>query len=328
MSAIVPENPSPPTETIDRDCPCITCGYNLRTSAFTARCPECATPATATFRAYADRLAGADRKWLRATTNGILWLALAMLLPALFVLLPFPGRSYNTWLTENRLQLGITLIPAIMAIAGCWRLGSAPQRPRPVHDQPKTRWALRVTALAWLVPLLVIAGPFERNLPPYTGYSDGPGVLIFFIAWCGIPATLLAYRRLGYLARHIPSDALRYQCNVVGSQFPLAVLAIMAFLRRYNGELPDAVGYAMTAPLPAAGIPWPLVQAAPKLGYVRWIDLPVDAGELLMTWSILVHVAAPLLMIQFVIALVRVRRADRDLPGYCRERLVALEPSP
>src|SRR5882757_5920956 len=99
--------PAPPL--IDRDCPCVGCRYNLRTSPLDARCPECAKPVLETPRGHAQRLAGADRRWLRAITSGILWLILAFLIPALFLVVPFPREPLMTWMTVNCQSLIIVL---------------------------------------------------------------------------------------------------------------------------------------------------------------------------------------------------------------------------
>src|SRR5688572_30483180 len=112
-------------ETIERDCPCVSCGYNLRTLWVGAGCPECGMAAGDSMRAHARKLAGADRRWLRAVTNGVLWLVLAMVAPAVFVFLVMPEEDYGRWWTGARLRLLIVLMPAVFAIVGCWRLGSA-----------------------------------------------------------------------------------------------------------------------------------------------------------------------------------------------------------
>jgi hypothetical protein len=57
---------------------------------------------------------------------------------------------------------------------------------------------------------LFIAGPLLNRV------SESQR-LFELIAWSGLPATLLFFRRLKYLARRIPSNWLLQQCNVIGS---------------------------------------------------------------------------------------------------------------
>src|SRR5687767_13428662 len=113
--------PSPAHDLIPRDLPCITCGYNLRTQPTTARCPECDTPATQTFEAYAARLAGADRRWLRKLTSAAAWLTLSMLIPATFAFVRLPEfKDHGKWLTDDRQALALVMLPYACALAACW----------------------------------------------------------------------------------------------------------------------------------------------------------------------------------------------------------------
>jgi hypothetical protein len=330
MSSIS-SSPVTGTRTIDRDVPCGVCGYNLRTRAADGVCSECGTPVSRTLRDYAARLAGADRRWLRHVTNGTLWLAAAMLFPCIFVAVSFPQDPRGAWMTVDRQQLAIVLIPAAFAAVGCWLLGAAPRRPGSGpdgDDQSFTRWALRVSTVAWFIPLLIVAGDFGRRQPkPYFPYGDiyerqdrfRP--LILTLTWSGLVATGLAFRRLKYVAVRIPSQALLHQCNVIGSQWPLVIVVVASFMAERSDRLNQAFGYAVHAPLPGAGLPWPLVFHAPELQWIRWGDLAPHADSVLIGWVLAVSVGAVALVAQFAVALVRVRRADSGLPAYCGQLL-------
>jgi len=57
----------PDGHVIDTDLCCVSCGYNLRTLAPNAICPECAFPVR---QSIMDRH-GADLKWLRSIHRGL-----------------------------------------------------------------------------------------------------------------------------------------------------------------------------------------------------------------------------------------------------------------
>ena len=319
------------TQVIDRDCLCSTCHYNLRTCSPAGRCPECATPVLDSLRAHAQSVVVTDPRWLRALTNGLLWLILAMLFPCLFLVVPISERSLGSWLTFNRLRLTLVMIPAILAIAACWRMGAAA---RPIYrgdgddndDQPVTRWLLRCIALVWLLPLFIIAGPFDNpdfDRQPYE-------LLLLLLGWTSLIATLLFFRRLKYVARKIRSRSLLVQCNIIGSQWPVAtvLLAITMGSRISFQYEPSALVYAAVTPLPAAGLPWLLVENAERLRWLNWNYLQNSPEVLLQAWPVLFQIATFILAVEFLIILIRVRRrhlSDRDLPAYCRDLVQKFE---
>jgi hypothetical protein len=316
---------TPVDRVIDRDCPCARCGYNLRTRPASGRCPECTTAARVTFQAHATRLGGADRRWLRATTNGVLWLILAMVFPVTwFWFDELPRKGLGRWMTFDGLQLAILIAPAAFAAIACWRLAARERRPAPPDergDQPATRWALRVLSFVWFVPLLFVAGPFYDPRP----YYDRPNQrLILLLSWSAVPSTLLLFRRLKYVVRRLPSRFLLAQCNAIGSQLPLAFLLITlsgAAAYRYEN---DAARYAMSTPIPAAGLPWVIVGTAKDIWMYYERELRPDAAFIAITFVVALTVANLILMIELVVVLIRARRADADLPAYCREQLAAL----
>jgi hypothetical protein len=326
MPAAPPDLAAPAPLIIERDCPCIGCRYNLRTSPLDARCPECAKPVLETLRGHADRLAGADRRWLRAITNGIIWLILAYIVPVLFLVAPIPNEPLTTWMTVNCQSLVIVLTPAIFAIVACWRIGTPrPRRERDGDDQPITCWLLRLTAIAWIVPLPFIAGRFFDEPSRYPRFQIHQQQVLELIAWTGLPATFLMFRRLKYVARHIPSPLLLHQCNVIGSQLPLATLIVATMSHGWGDRTPMAFMYVMDSPFPGAGMPWLIVTKLSDLDWLQWNQLQINAEFLLGAWAVLCTLGAFALAVQFLIALIAVRRADADLPADCRRLLLAVE---
>lgn len=308
---------------IERSCPCVTCGYDLRTREVGTSCPECDTPARFTFVHQANLLAGADRGSLRALTSGVVWLALALIWPAVFVFVPLPEAGSQGWWSGNRKQLAVVLPPAIFALIGCWRLG-ARVRPAAVpedDDQPVTRWALRAMAVAWFVPLLETAGPWATVERERSWYDP----LVRVACWIGVPATFLVYRRLKFVARRVPSKVLAAQCGLVGSQLPLASILVVMFLWNHGERDKEAFAYAVSAPLPGVGAPWPIVARADQLEWVRWEYLLSEPEHFTVLWPVLFSLWALVLMVEFAVVLVRVRRRGGELAAYCREVLAARE---
>jgi hypothetical protein len=287
-------------------------------------------------RTHAQSVAATDPRWLRAITNGLLWLILAMLFPWLFLVVGVPERSLGSWLTFDRVRLAVFLTPAVLAIAASWRMGTAP---RGVYrsaedDQPVTRWLVRGFALVWLLPLCIIAGPF--NDPPVRLQSYE--LLLLLLGWSSLITTLLFFRRLKYVARQIKSRLLGLQCDVIGSQWPVAtvLLAIVLGHEFISGRYafwhePDALVYAATTPLPAAGLPWLLVVNADRLGWLNWNYVEDNPKIILKAWPTFIHVATFILVVEFLMTLIRIRRrrlSYGDLPTYSRDLLQKIERDP
>ena len=149
--------------------------------------------------------------------------------------------------------------------------------------------------------------------------------MLVILSWSGLLATILLFRRLKHVARRIPSRALLHQCNIIGSQLPIAALLIASW-DRYN-RAPEAIGYAVLTPLPGPGLPWPVALSANRLEGPDWdwnyLFRQLESEFLLGAWAIITLVLA----IQFSIALIRVRRADHELTTYSRELLSSQSPS-
>jgi hypothetical protein len=313
-------SPKPAQSPIDRDCPCVRCGYNLRTLPTDASCPECDTPVAITFRARADELAGADRRWLRAMTDGALWLFLSLAIPAVFIFVPFPQIDRSNWLGRGRLLLTVALTQAIFALAACWRLATKEKDPpAPDDDQPMTRRVLRLAAVIWIILLTVIVGRSQQIMP---AHPTEHRLLLLILSGIAIVSTLLVFRRLKYVARRLPSKALLHQCNFIGSQSPVAIVLLTLVLNRIGdsfGDGLDSFYYTLQVPVPGAGLPWALYSGSTLIRFVDWTDWDDQPKILLIAWPMLLTLATLLLAVQFLFALVRARRADSGLPAYCRD---------
>jgi hypothetical protein len=99
----------PPTPQVIDDLPCRTCGYNLRTLATDAVCPECATPIAASLGG--ELLRYADPNWLSSIDTGCQWVYVGMF------------TAFFAWFV--RVKLIETFFPPIAAaliMAGTWQL--------------------------------------------------------------------------------------------------------------------------------------------------------------------------------------------------------------
>jgi hypothetical protein len=315
---------APNRPVIDRACPCAACGYDLQSVRVDGRCSECGAAVRETLVAHAGRLAGVDARSLRAVTSGIVWLVLAMAVPAVFAFVRLPDEgTAGGWWSGDRQRLAIVLTPAVFAVAACWRFGT---RLGPFgvsdDDQPVTRWALRLTAVAWLAPLFIVAGWWHRAGP----YRVAPLLsLVPLLTWTGVVATLLLFRRLKHVAGRIPAPVLRWQCAVVGSQLPLTTITLHWVMFREFQSAPDALRYATISPMPGAGIPWPIVVNARDFPWSSWNwELLISNPEAFLTMVMVLPTVCILpVAVQYLVVLLWVRRSDRELPGYCRGLLAA-----
>jgi hypothetical protein len=206
-----------------------------------------------TRRAYARLLWAADPRWVRAVRAGVAWVALAGLVPVVHGV--FGRRTYELggWLTSDRQRLAWALMPAVFAVMGCWRLATRePWRAetglRP--DSLKPRLALRVTAIAWMLPFVLMYGPTFRTFY----YSDEFVWLLIPMHLCVIPATFLFYRRLGRVVARLPSRALRWQVRVLTL---LVTVDVTWFLLVPSLHGPtDLIGVLTGSPVVVVDRPW------------------------------------------------------------------------
>lgn len=129
--------------TIDGDVPCHSCGYNLRTSPLTGKCPECSADVIHSLRT--DSLAFADRKCLARIRLGILLIFAFPLCDLVFSILS------GFLLPPTRVTLMLALwVPIAASVVTCLGICLAVSVERPKDDSVRSIvcWAARVMALA------------------------------------------------------------------------------------------------------------------------------------------------------------------------------------
>jgi hypothetical protein len=286
-----------------------------------------------TFARHAASLAGADRRWLRAMTGGVLWLLLAAVSPWAFALSIdwWPRTDQGAWFTADRQKLLIAIAPAVFALAGCWRLGTARRDP-PVAgdagDQALTRWGLRVLAVGWFVPPLFLAGPFYDGRSEWLRYNSRNEresvVLLVNLAFAALPTAVLAFRRLRAAVGRARARFLPAACGAIGWQLPLVFLLVTDASHRWSERMPDAQRYVVQTPMPAVGPVWLEVDGAEDFREFAWRDV-LETRGMITIYAAAIVLAVPLLLIGVLIALVVARRKGPDLAAYCRERLPEVE---
>lgn len=151
--------PSPDAPTLVAfDLPCVGCGYNLRTLARAALCPECATPVEQSFRAH--DLDAASPAWLRRVRRGYLLLFSAGAVTAFGPLVLAGVFAVFGWRTAPAFARTMAVLNAllvlILTLAGAFDATA----PRPfIRPEPQRAWrraarlglAAGAAALLWLI---------------------------------------------------------------------------------------------------------------------------------------------------------------------------------
>lgn len=137
-------SPEPP-QVLSADVPCIGCGYNLRTLARSAICPECARPVMDSL--HWRNLHLADVRWLARLHRGTALMGVAaVFMTAVLMLVVFNAMFGGTIYIELGLMGGFTLM-TFFWVAGVW-VGMAAE---PVlRTRAGLRWANRLLAAASL----------------------------------------------------------------------------------------------------------------------------------------------------------------------------------
>lgn len=291
MSAL--STPQPPT--VPQDLPCTTCAYNLRTIAESGRCPECGVTVAHTRHDYANRLAASDPYFHRAIRSGLDCIALAVLIPiASALFFPHPNYNLGNWLTPMRQQLALSLAPSIVAIVGCWRIATRepnrPSRSLP-PDAHRANYALRITAICWLIPTVLEYGPYNRTFYWNNDYQ----LLRACLYLCILPATFLFFRRLRHLAERLPSRAIRKQASIL-TWLALASVSLGIFTIRSLHD-PGLIYGLRERPVVAATDPWSLYEIVDRyhhfsfrsLGPRYWVLIVLPAAISLWILALMIH---------------------------------------
>ncbi len=185
------------------DLACAECGYNLRTLAYDANCPECGMSVLVSTRG--DRLSAAPSAWLDVLVHGAWWLRAS-------VVLAFP----------------IVYLGVALSCYGIWVLTIAqPGRVEPSMDRGyrlAARWATAVGSVVVVAmtfgAMILVAATDQRfagnwNMQMNPGFGGGPAGelpmfdMVFLVGHAVYVLGLLStWRYLRVLAERVPDDEL------------------------------------------------------------------------------------------------------------------------
>jgi len=217
--------------TLQRDVPCIKCGYNLRGLPRDRNCPECGTPVTRS--APGDLLSAADPAWLSSVYRGQSRITIAGVL--LLVTVPVViaiDTLFDSFLDTNPpVRRALGLVPWLLCLGllslGIIRVTTRDPRltltEQPVVLRRMTRMATFLTL--WLCIAYNVADPVLQ--PAATAYSTARAIVgwAFFL---GLVATAIAASHyLGRLAERVPDTQLADKTKLTAKRFGILVLVLL-----------------------------------------------------------------------------------------------------
>lgn len=214
-----PETQADRAARIETDLACVECGYNLRTLAHSANCPECGMAVVVSARG--DRLASAPPAWVHALAHGAWWLRAAVIISLPVVYLGVAFSSYGIW---------------VLTIA-------QPGREEPSVDRGyrlASRWltvlgSFTVSAMT-LGGLIAVAATDQRLFGDWNlRLGSGGGVMDSLPAFDAVYLTvhavyvlglLATWRYLSILAQRVPADGLATAWRELGRAWIGSVLLL------------------------------------------------------------------------------------------------------
>lgn len=145
----------PPDKSIDRDLPCLRCGYNLRGLTLRHRCPECGADIRRSVSG--ENLLGCSEPWLRSMAWGLglmLWSVLSYLAVIVGMLL-YPILAYF-----------VAWVSAGLAIAGVFCLTRIDPQAQDEERPYSVRRLLRAAAVVRFACVAVVLLSMLRPTPP------------------------------------------------------------------------------------------------------------------------------------------------------------------
>ena len=223
MTAAAPPPTGPPAPdaaaALQRDVPCIRCGYSLMGHDDAGRCPECGLPAYWTFRAP-QNLAQFPPGWVSAMAWGARLIAIAY--GAVFVV--FIAVSLQL-ISDGHVETTIVSTvgsAAVFQAIGMWLLARHSHHP----SEPRraiNRWTLRIASLAGVVA----AGAMAWTKVTFD-FS------VYYVMLAALIVTLFAppaaFVRLRTVARLISNPSLAEHAAIVAWGFALTPLAWVAMM--------------------------------------------------------------------------------------------------
>ncbi len=167
---------------VEADLSCVQCGYNLRTLAITAACPECATLVAHSL--HGDRLQFASPEWLKSISKGITLIVVALGAQLILGLL-VAAMIATSGNSAALLAVFGTLAAEIVLAIGAWKFTQA--NPRHSDRSGRLRPFIRSTALlnaATSIPEEFIPLPIVVEVFDYLSIVLPTILIIALLTYC------------------------------------------------------------------------------------------------------------------------------------------------
>jgi len=214
------------TFTLQHDCLCVSCGYNLRMLRSDGKCPECGGPVAAALRGRG--LHYAKPQWVRRLALGATLMAIA---PLWYLLQAFVTVYVGTQLQSDlalTIVLGALNLPVLVYVVGVF-VASGPdgrETPLEVRWRRATRWASAIIlGLAVGASGLLILG--QSGSVALKFYGDDFAVMTFITQMTVLPVGIMWLRIL--LRRTLRRTLIEY-AYLPGVLVPVGAAALMAVI--------------------------------------------------------------------------------------------------
>jgi hypothetical protein len=223
---------------VDDDVPCSKCGYNLRTQAVDANCPECGYGVAQTLE---DRrriwLCNRDPRWVRRLAWGAGLLAVMSAMPVFGIILQLvPALIYYVTGGGQLLRFVwafyvISIASVTIGLAGTWLITVGERNAPGVSQWRWGAWIARGAAVVAL-GMAVLSYAMRALIPGASGGVTQPFGLMLNGVWSASHALLAVMLGLHCrnLARRLPSRALAWQLPLLFcARVAMAIIVFFGF---------------------------------------------------------------------------------------------------
>lgn len=216
------------SESIDRDCPCVRCGYNLRSLKRRTLCPECGAPVERSMGE--SRLCFADPAWLRRLRSGVRLMLASVVLRIVGSVVE---HSLESMSAPSSAADTIRLIGLMLVVAGSamnlWALAMLTS-PDPADRRVESPVCFRNVVLASAGCVIVSNGIDTIGLRAGIGWTIAlAGLVLGLVGLVSVVGELIYLRRF---AIRLPDEALAAQTQNVLYGLPMffGIVRVMALV--------------------------------------------------------------------------------------------------
>ena len=269
---------------LQADVPCARCGYDLRGLTPPGKCPECAFDIDESIRAarFAGMLPPAQKRWARHMIEAVV-IALAPFIISTVANVTFTDAGGPRARIPH--VVAVTILVWSLSSWSAWRLATLEPLERAIGSRRRLAVALRGSAVGFLmlgcVWLWLSGASFNSTLLHF-------GLVVF-----AATAAVTFYLRVRHVAIRIGAPALGGQALMIALLVPSIMVAV---------QYSDSEGlFSITPTTGWAGIVRYFIS-----GMFSWGDW--DDLLQLVSWPILLTICQIAVLVQLLVALIRVRR--------------------